>query len=163
MSKKNIFLLAAWYFAGWIISSIYSKKTSTTLKKDLKSAKENWTWSFKVLVDNFLDTQTNMIDDVKKEVFSEKNKKLFNEHKEELLEILESYKEKGNILLEELKVKWKDYANTTSEKLEKLYNEKIKEIEELRWVAPEKMDELKSRLFANFKELKAKIKSDIKK
>ena len=40
MSKKNLFLLAAWYVAGWIIASIYNKKKPEQLKKELTKAKE---------------------------------------------------------------------------------------------------------------------------
>ena len=42
MSKKNLFLLAAWYIAGWVIASIYNKKKPEQLKKELTKAKETW-------------------------------------------------------------------------------------------------------------------------
>lgn len=158
MSKKNIFLLAAWYVAGWIIASIYNKKKPEELKKELSKAKEAWEGSFKILLDTFINTQANLIEDLKKEVLSEKNIKLFNEHKDEVLKIIDSYKEKGNLLLKELKENGKDYLVVVSEKLEKLYNEKVSEIESLKWMAPEKVEELKSKLLSTYDELKKEIK-----
>jgi hypothetical protein len=55
------------------------------------------------MVDSFIDTHTSLIDDLKEELMTEKNIKLFNEHKDEILKILDSYKDKGNILIDELK------------------------------------------------------------
>ncbi len=159
MSKKNIFLLAAWYIAGGIVASIYSKKKPEELKTELESAKESGKWSFKVIMDNFVDTHANMIDDLKKELLSEKNKAIFNEHKEEIIKIIDSYKEKWNILIEELRVKGKSYIYTTSEKLEELYKEKLSEIEELKWIAPAKVEELKEKLLTSFNDLKNEIKN----
>jgi len=159
MSKKNVFLLAAWYIAGWIVASIYWKKKPEELKTELESAKESWKGSFKVIMDNFVDTHSNMIDDLKKELLSDKNKAIFNEHKEEIIKIIDSYKEKWNILIEELRVKGKSYIYTTSEKLEELYKEKLWEIEELKWVAPAKVEELKTKLLTSFEDLKNEIKN----
>ncbi|MDD3144541.1 MAG: hypothetical protein PHV23_00355 [Candidatus Gracilibacteria bacterium] len=158
MSKKNIFLLAAGYVAGGIIASIYNKKKPEELKKELSKAKEAGEGSFKILLDTFINTQANLIEDLKKEVLSEKNIKLFNEHKDEVLKIIDSYKEKGNLLLKELKENGKDYLVVVSEKLEKLYNEKVSEIESLKGMAPEKVEELKSKLLSTYDELKKEIK-----
>jgi len=158
MSKKNIFLLAAWYVAGWIIASLYNKKKPEQLKKELEKAKVAWEGSFKVLLDTFVETQANLIEDLKKDVLSEKNIKLFNDHKDEVLKIIDSYKEKGNLLLKELKENGKEYLIIASEKLEKLYYEKIDEIDALKWMAPEKMEELKEKLLTTYNELKNEIK-----
>jgi len=158
MSKKNIFLLAAWYVAGGLVASLYNKKKPAELKKELESAKETGEWSFKVIVDSFIETHSNLVDDLKKELMTEKNMKIFNEHKDEVLKILDSYKEKWNILIDELKVQWKSYLFTASEKLEELYKEKIDEIESLKWVAPEKIAEFKDKLLVSFDELKNEIK-----
>lgn len=158
MSKKNLFLLAAWYVAGWIIASLYNKKKPDQIKKDIDKAKEKWESTFKVLVDNFVQTHANLIDDVKKELLSEKNLAKYKEHKEEILKIIDSYKEKSNLLLDELKVKWKNHLYVASEKLEKLYNEKVTEIEQLKWLAPEKISDLKESLLSSFEEIKKEIK-----
>jgi hypothetical protein len=44
------------------------------------------------LVDDFVEVHSNLIDDLKKEILTPENKKLFNEKKDELLRILNSYK-----------------------------------------------------------------------
>ncbi len=158
MSKKNLFLLAAWYVAGWIIASIYNKKKPEQLKKELTKAKENWEGSFKVLVDTFIETHSNLLDDLKKEVLSEQNIAKFESHKEEVLKIIDSYKEKWNLLINELKQNWKGYILVISKKLEDLYKEKLIEIESIKDMTPEKIEELKNKLFVSFEELKKEIK-----
>jgi len=158
MSKKNLFLLAAWYVAGWIIASIYNKKKPEELKNELTKAKETWEWSFKVLVDNFVETHANLLENLKNEVMSEQNMAKFESHKEEVLKIIDSYKEKWNSLIKELKENWKGYILVISKKLEDLYNEKLLEIESIKGMTPEKIDELKNKLLLSFEELKKEIK-----
>jgi len=46
-----------------------------------------------------------MAEELKKSILTDENKELFNEKKEELLAIVDTYKEKGTELTEELKVK----------------------------------------------------------
>lgn len=162
MSKKNLFILAAWYIAWGIVASLYGKKKPNDLKKEITTAKEKWEWNFKVFVDNFIDIHQSMAEDLKKQVLTEDNIKLFNEKKDEILEIIDVYKARWTELIEELKVKWKDYIVKASEDLEKLYNEKREEIEALKWVAPEKISELKDWLLASFEELKKEIKKAAK-
>lgn len=158
MSKKNLFLLAAWYIAGWVIASIYNKKKPEQLKKELTKAKETWEWSFKVLVDSFIETHSNLLDDLKKEVLSEQNIAKFESHKEEVIKIIDSYKQKWNELINELKQNWKSYILIISEKLEDLYNEKLLEIESIKGMTPEKIEEIKNKLLLSFEELKKEIK-----
>ena len=158
MSKKNLFLLAAWYIAGWVIASIYNKKKPEQLKKELTKAKETWEGSFKVLVDTFIETHSNLLDDLKKEVLSEQNIAKFESHKEEVLKIIDSYKEKWNSLINELKENGKWYILVISKKLEDLYNEKLLEIESIKGMTPEKIEELKNKLLLSFEELKKEIK-----
>lgn len=62
-------------------------------------------------------------------------------------------------MIEELRVKGKSYIYTTSEKLEELYKEKLSEIEELKWIAPAKVEELKEKLLTSFNDLKNEIKN----
>ena len=158
MSKKNIFLLAAWYVAGWLIASIYNKKKPEELKKELENSNESWDWKFKIMVDSFVETHSALVDDLKKELMTEKNIKIFNDHKEEVFNILDSYKEKWNILIDELKKEGKTYIITASEKLEELYKEKTSEIEKIQWITPEKIEWFKEKLLASFEELKKEIK-----
>lgn len=137
MSKKNIFLLAAWYIAWGVISSLYSKKKSEDLKKELDKS-DTKEGDFKVMFDNFIDTHQNLLEDLKSNVMTEKNKELLNEKKEELLEVIDLYKVKWEELIDELKFKWKDFIVEASDTLEKVYNEKKEEINQLKEVAPAK-------------------------
>ena len=156
MSKKNIFLLAAWYVAGWIISSLYNKKKPGDLKKELKKSKKDW--DFRVMLEDFIDTHANMLDDLKKHVLTKENKKFYNEKKEELLDIVDIYKKQWLELADELRVKWKGFLVEASDGLEKLYNEKKDEIDNLKEVAPEKAKELRNELKEVFEEVKEQIK-----
>ena len=160
MSKKNLFLLAAWYLAGWVIVSLYNKKKPWSLKKDLEESKKSGEGSIKVLVDNFLDTHTSLINDLKEELLSDKNKKLIEKHKEDLLLIVDSYKNRAEVLIEELRDKWKSHLISTIENLELLYNEKKSEIDDLKWIAPAKAKELKEKLKLAYEELKLEIKKE---
>jgi len=158
MSKKNFFLLAAGYVAWGIIASLYNRKKPEQLKKEISKAKEAWEGSFKVLVDNFLETHSNLLDDLKKEILTPENIAKFESHKEDVLKIIDSYKQRWNELINELKQNWKGYVLVVQKKLEELYNEKLIEIDNLKDLAPEKINELKNKLFLSFEELKKEIK-----
>ena len=158
MSKKNIFLLAAWYIAGWFIASLYGKKKPGELQKDLEKSRKEGEGDLKVVIDNFIDTHSNLIEKLKKQVLTKENKELFNSKKEEVLNIVEVYKKQWTELVEELKAKWKDFLVEASDNLEKMYEEKVEEIEQLKEVAPEKAKALKEDLKETFEEVKEKIK-----
>ncbi|MDD3793662.1 MAG: hypothetical protein PHI37_02535 [Candidatus Gracilibacteria bacterium] len=158
MSKKNLFLLAAGYVAGGLIASFYNKKKPEQLKKELNKAKESGEGSFKVLIDNFLETHSNLLDDLKKDILTPENIAKFESHKEDVLKIIDSYKQRGNELINELKQNGKGYILVVQKKLEDLYNEKLTEIDSLKDLAPEKINELKNKLFMSFEELKKEIK-----
>lgn len=158
MSKKNIFILAAWYIAWWIISSLYNKKKPADLKKDLEKSKKEWEGEFKVMLNNFIDTHSNLLDDLKSHIMTDRNKKLFNEKKEDLLWIVDTYKKQWHELTEELKTKWKTFLSEASESLHNLYEEKKEEIENLKDIAPKKASELKENLKETFEDIKTKIK-----
>lgn len=158
MSKKNIFLLAAWYIAGGFIATLYGKKKPGELKKELETSRKEGEWDFKVMIDNFIDTHSTLIEKLKKEVLTDKNKELFKEKKEELLNVVDSYKNEWTKLVEELKVQWKEFLTEASDNLEKIYEEKVEEIEQLKEVAPEKAKELANELKETFDEVKEKIK-----
>jgi hypothetical protein len=44
------------------------------------------------MLDNFVATHTNLLEDLKSQVITDKNKEIFNEKKEELLNVVEIYK-----------------------------------------------------------------------
>ncbi|MBT3727272.1 hypothetical protein HOG21_06515 [bacterium] len=92
MSKKNIFLLAAGYIAGGIISSLYSKKKPGELKDELDKNEEGKEADFKVLLGNFIDIHQSLFEDLKVHVITEENKEKLNKKKEELIVVVDSYK-----------------------------------------------------------------------
>lgn len=147
MSKKNIFLLALGYLAGNAVASIYWKKKNAAKKVDFNS-----------VIDDFVETHTNMIENLKKELATPENKKLFNTKKAEVIKILDSYKTKGNVLLRQLEKKGKTFANEYVKKLDALYKEKDKELSNLKEIAPEKIEDLKERLKITFEEIKLKMR-----
>lgn len=163
MSKKNIFLLAAGYVAGWIVASLFSKKKPWELKNELKKSRAEWEGDFKVMLDNFVDTHTNLINELKKQVLTDKNKKLLKEKKEDLLKIVDIYKKEWLKIADELKIKWKEFLVEASDNLEKLYKEKKEEIEQLKEVAPVKAKKIAEDLKESFKEAKDEIKKKVKK
>lgn len=163
MSKKNIFLIAAWYVLWGFVASMYWKKNPWELEKKLKDSKEKGEGEFKVLFENFIDTHKNLFESIQKEDFYMKGKKTLSAKKEQLFQIVDTYKNQWIELLDELKVKWKDYIIETSDKLEKLYQEKKVEIDWIKEVAPEKMIEIKDKLIASFNEIKEKLKNDSQK
>ena len=163
MSKKNIFLLAAWYVAGGIVATLFSKKKPGELKKELKKSREEWEGDFKVMVDNFIDTHSNLIEELKKQVLTDKNKELFEERKKDLLKVVDVYKKDWLKIIDELKLKWKEYLVDASDNLERLYEEKKWEINDLKNVAPERAKELAGELKESFKEMKKEVKEKIKK
>jgi len=158
MSKKNVFLVAMWYVAGWIISSFYNKKKPEELKKDLEKSRKEWEGDFKVILNSFITTHQNLLEDLKLHVMSEKNKELFDTKKVEVLKIVDTYKNQWVELANELKTKWKVFISEASDSLEKLYVDKKDEIEALKESAPEKVKEIKQKAKETFKEVKEKIK-----
>lgn len=158
MSKKNIFLLAAGYLAGGVVAALFNKKSDSDIKKELRASKKSGEGEFSVFVDNFIATHKNLLDTFTKEILSDKNKALLEGKKQDLLSVIESYKNEGSVLLEELKGKWAWFVSQTAENLEKLYEEKKWEISDLKGVAPEKLDELKTKLTQAYGELKAELK-----
>jgi len=157
MSKKNLFILAVWYIAGWIVSSFYNKKKPSELKKDLEKSRKEWEGDFKVILNNFIDTHINFIEDLKSHIMTEKNKKIFNEKKDELLALVDIYKKQWLELTEELKIKGKEFFTEASEKLEHLYEEKKEQIDFLKEEAPIKINEIKEDLKEVYSEIKSKV------
>lgn len=158
MSKKWIFTLIAWYLAWSVVASVFSKKKWSDLKKDLKKVKWSKEDTFKLLLDNFIDTHKNLLDSIKDEIVSEKNKELFNSKKKELVALLEDYKKQWEKMLKNLKSEGGDVIAIGKEKIEKLYLEKKEKIEELVWEAPEVANELKEKLLVSFNDFKNKLK-----
>ena len=157
MSKKIVFL-AAGYLLGGVVSSLYNKKNPEDIQKELKKARKSGDNDATVFVNNFIETHKNLIESLKAEALSDKNKKRVKQKADEFMAIVESYKEEGLDLVENLKSQWKEYLVEASDQLEKLYEEKKAEIQDLKNISPTKAKDIKSKLLSAFEDMKKKIK-----
>lgn len=158
MFNKKFFLLAAWYIAGNVVTSLYNKKKPKDLRKEIEEGKQAGKSEISIIMANFVETHKNVLEDLEQTIMSDKNKAFFLEKKAQLLEIAEGYKIEGLKLLAEVQEKGKSHLVEVSDKLEKLYLEKKDELNELKEISPEKVQELKANLLVTFEELKAKMK-----
>ena len=162
MSKKGLVTLTAAYLA-WVAAATFYWRNGKQLKKDLEKAEEEGNSKLWVVLCAFIETHKNMINSLKEEIMSEKNIELYNKCKDEALKIFDSYKEKWKELMVELKEKWADYASKTYQKLEELYNSKIFDLENIKWISAKTLEELKAKLASVFKSTKDEIEEEIEK
>lgn len=162
MSKKGLVTLTAAYLA-WVAAATFYWRNGKQLKKDLEKAEEEGDSKLWVVLCAFIETHKNMINSLKEEIMSEKNIELYNKCKDEALKIFDSYKEKWKELMAELKEKWADYASKTYQKLEDLYNSKIFDLENIKWISAKTLEELKAKLASVFKSTKDEIEEEIEK
>ena len=162
MSKKGLVTLTAAYLA-WVAAATFYWRNGKQLKKDLEKAEEEGDSKLWVVLCAFIETHKNMINSLKEEIMSEKNIELYNKCKDEALKIFDSYKEKWKELIAELKEKWADYASKTYQKLEELYNSKIFDLENIKWISAKTLEELKAKLASVFKYTKDEIEEEIEK
>ena len=158
MSKKWLFALVAWYVAWSVVASVFSKKKWKDVKKELDKVKDSKEDTFKVLLNNFVDTQRNLLDAIKEEVLTDENKALYKEKKSELLAVLEDYKTDWEKLIEQLKNEGWDIVKVWKKRIEKLYEEKKDKIDELIWDVPEIAEDIKERLLLSYEDFKTKLK-----
>lgn len=158
---KKLFYLAMWYLAWNAVSSLYWSKKWKELKKDLKKASENGKHDPKmVLLENFIETHKNFLNDLKDMVDTEENRKYFTDKKDEVFDLIERYKDDSEMMIDELKGKWKKYISEVWVKLEEFYKEKKKEWEEYlssMW-AKEDLVQFKDKLSQVYEDLKTKLK-----
>lgn len=162
MSKKGLVTLTAAYLA-WVAAATFYWRNGKQLKKDLEKAEEEGGSKLWVVLCAFIETHKNMINSLKEEIMSEKNIELYHKCKDEALKIFDSYKEKWKELMAELKEKWADYASKTYQKLEELYNSKIFDLENIKWISAKTLEELKAKLASVFKSTKDEIEEEIEK
>ena len=162
MSKKGLVTLTAAYLA-WVAAATFYWRNGKQLKKDLEKAEEEGNSKLWVVLCAFIETHKNMINSLKEEIMSEKNIELYNKCKDEALKIFDSYKEKWKELMVELKEKWADYASKTYQKLEDLYNSKIFDLENIKWISAKTLEELKAKLASVFKSTKDELEEEIEK
>lgn len=157
---KKLFYLAMGYLAWNTISSLYWTKKWKELKKDMKKALISKHDPKMVLLENFIETHKNFFTDLKDLVGSEESKQYFEDKKNDILWLIERYREDSEWMILELKWKWKKYIEEVSLKLEEFYKEKKREWEEYlssTW-AKEELGHFKEKLGQVYEELKAKIK-----
>jgi len=157
---KKLFYLAMGYLAWNAVSSLYWTKKWKELKKDMKKASGGKHDPKMVLLENFIETHKNFFTDLKDMVESDESKKFFEDKKDDILWLIERYREDSEWMILELKWKWKKYIQEVSLKLEEFYKEKKREWEEYlssAW-AKEELWYFKEKLWQVYEELKAKIK-----
>lgn len=158
---KKLFYLAMWYLAWSAVSSLYSDKKWKDLKKDIKKASENGKHDPKmVLLENFIETHKNFFNDLKDIVDTKENRQYLKDKKEEVLDLIDRYKDDSEMMIDQLKWKWKKYMSEVSEKLEEFYKEKKKEWEEYLssiW-SKEDVTTFKEKLWLVYEDLKTKLK-----
>jgi len=115
--KKRICALFLGYLAWSFIGSIFSKKNSSELKEQAKECKMWWKCNHKIYVDNFIETQKELLNTLKTKLLSNENKTFLEEKKEEVNKVIEEYKEKWEKLFAELKVKWEKYIKDIKENI----------------------------------------------
>ena len=131
MSKKWILTVATAYVAGVAAATFYWKN-SKQLRKDLEKAEEEGTSKFQVVIWAFLDTHSNMINSLKEEIMCERNIKLYHEYMDEA---------------------WK--------KLKELYNSKVFDLENIKWISSKALEELKDKLSRIFYFTKSEIEKEV--
>ncbi len=95
MFWRKVLFLAAWYVAGNVVASVYGGAKKKTKSKQGKE-------DIKMMVENFLATQKNMIQDVEKKYISDENKKVLEEKKQQFAKYSEKYIQQWEKLLEEI-------------------------------------------------------------
>jgi len=154
MSIKWILTLAAWYVAWSIISSVFSKKTPSVVKKELDKAKDSKEETISVLFNNFLETQKNFFEKAKEEIKSEDKKALIEEKKEKIISLFDEYKNEAIVFVRDLTSSDEEKVALSKTKIDKIYSEKKEKIIKITKDLPE----IKDNILESFKDLKNKFK-----
>ena len=118
MFGKKILLLAAGYIIGWAVATLYWEKKGKKVREDLDEVKGDSEKTKKLVLANFIETHKNFLDNLKERILTDENKDLFNQKIDEAKKLVKAYKKDWEALLEELKEKGEEYAETAKEKLE---------------------------------------------
>lgn len=156
MFGNKILLAAAAYIVGSVVASTYNSKKWEKVREDIQSAKQLWEDSNKIILNSFIDTHVNALTSLKAKYVTPENKAFFEWKVTEAKKAVAEYAKEWESLLEELKVKGWDYAEEAKVELQKLYESKKEEIEEVIW-SPDKVEKIKNKLSATYKDLKSKI------
>lgn len=95
MFGKKIFFLAAGYIAGNIVSTLYNSKSKKAQKMQSRE-------DAKMMLDNFLQTQKNLLWDLENKFLSDENKDTFTQKKKEFWELSKKYIEMWEKFLSEI-------------------------------------------------------------
>ncbi len=156
MLGNKLLLAAAAYVAWTVVTSVFSSKKWDKIREEIEVAKENGEDTKKVILNNFIDTHVNALDWLKAKYVTDENKALFDQKVVEIKSLIKDLAKEGESLLVELQDKWWDYTEEAKQNLKKTYSEKKAQVEELAG-KPDKMEKLKAKLTATYKELKEKI------
>jgi gas vesicle protein len=91
--KRKLFYILSGYALGSIISSLYTDKKGSELRKDLEKAKQAGKDLKKVLFSNFVHTQKKFIDDMQEKVLTEERQDFIDTKREELEKLVAKYRE----------------------------------------------------------------------
>ncbi len=164
MFGKKIFLLAAGYIAGNVVSSLYNNKKGKDVQTALKKAKKTGEDEKKVLIDNVVNTQRNFFEDLKKNFFTEENKNKILAKKDDFMVLVDTYTKDSEKFIADMKKLGKDHTATTQKKVEKMYQEAKTEItKKMKDISPETMDEIKGKLLNSYEDIKKTIVKNTKK
>jgi len=148
---NKLFLLAAGYVAGSVVSSLFSQDKWDKLRKKMQSAKAQWKDTKKIVLDYFIDTQKSALESLKSQALTETNVSKFNEKKSDLLAVVDDYKKQGEAMLADLDTNGSDYIKTAQTKLEALYQQKVAQIKDIKWEDVEKIGQSLLKSFENLK------------
>jgi len=142
-------LLLLWGYVVWnIVNSLYNDTKWKELKKEIKQANKDWYDSKRLIVDNFIETHSNLLKWLKKDILTEENIAYFNDKKDEAIKIVDEYKKKWEEVLSDLKWKGTDFVGSKKDDISDLYDEGKKTFEKAKIKTPKQVKKLKDKLMA---------------
>jgi len=157
MFWKKIISLMCWYLAWSMVNSYFSNNKSKKFKNNLDSANWSVEYTIKALFDNFIDTHKNVYLKTKNYILSKENLSFLDNKKVELYTLIDTYKDEFENFLDNLKDKSKSSTQFSREKLENLYIDTKKQIDDIKEFSPLVLDDFKTKLSKSFSDLKKKI------
>ena len=155
MFSRKLALLAAWYVAWNVVSSLYNAKKWKDLKKTVVKAKQAWDNEKSIIINNLIDTHKSFFDDIKW-MLSEESQNLLETKKVQVLKVVDSFKNEGDKMIKDFW--WK--TTWMKSKIQKLYDEKRDEIRShLQDVSPDDMKKVTDKLFLYFDGFMWKLKN----
>lgn len=127
--KKGLCTLVIWYITWSFIASIFAKKNSIELKEKANDCTMWWKCNKKIYIENFLDTQKDFFKYIKEKYFTDENKVFLDEKKQEVNNVIEEYKTKGEQLFADLKLRWEKFIKDIKENVEKRKDKKDELVE----------------------------------